>query len=588
MRRPTALVALLLALALTVALAGCAGMPTSGPVVETESDELAPSGQGAPFIVPLPPREGASRPEIVRGFINAMQAWPSQTATAEEYLTTDAASAWHPQNATITYATPPSPREDGGDIAVALPDANHLDGRGAWQGKLPLRQRDITFPMAYENGQWRIDAAPNALIVPENWFADRYRQVSLYFFDPTASILAPEPVFVPRGDQLATTLAESLLMGPGPGLEQVEQSFIPPGLEVAVGVTVSDDGVADILLTGDPGQLSPGTVDLMMVQFAWTLRQEPQIEAIQLSIGGQPVPLPGGVATYPVDTGLEYDPAGFQATPLLHGLSRGRVVAGTAPLLTPVDGPLGRRGYHLRSVGVNLAGSVAAGVTDSGTAVLRGPIGEDGRVRTVATGDDLLRPGWDFFDRTWLVDNARDGAQVSYVDARTHEQRRVRVPGITGEDVRTFLVSRDGTRLLAVVRRPVRDVIMVSRIQHDANGRVVGAVDAERIDLGDVSGLPILDLVWRSSSTLAVLNPLTTTQSEVTSASVNGAPISPDLASTAIDGRLDALAGSPVDSDDEPIYGVIAGRKGGLIDIGSADRRPIPFEEPTTAVVYVG
>jgi hypothetical protein len=573
----------ILVLALVLGLAGCAGLPEDGPVVETQSDELATTGQGAPFIVPLPPRDDASRPEIVRGFINAMQAWPSQTATAEEYLTSDAAAAWRPQESTITYASPPSPREVGQDVVITLPGANHLDSRGGWQGPLPTRQRVVEFPMVYEDGEWRIDAAPNALMVPETWFADRYRQASLYFFDPTASILTPEPVFVPRGDQLATTLTESLLMGPGPGLEQVDKSFVPPGLEVAVGVTVSEDGVADLLLTGDPGQLSPNTVDLMMVQFAWTLRQEQRIESIKLSIGGQPVALPGGVASYPVDSGPEFDPSGFQATPLLFGLSRGRVVAGTAPVLTPVDGPLGERPFGLRSVGVNLDGTSVAGVTADGTRVLGGPIGEEGGVHTVATGTSFLRPAWDFFDRMWLVDRTSAGARVSYVDSHSDGPRSLRIPGITGERVRMFLVSRDGTRFVAVVGPSTREALVVSRIKHTANGRVVGAVDAERIDVGDESGLPVADIVWRSSSTLAVLNRLSASFSEVAPASVDGAPMNPEIAATTVEGKLRGLAGSPVST--EPIYGIT--RKG-LIDIGSADRRPLEFEGPTTAVDYVG
>ena len=41
-------------------------------------------------------------------------------------------------------------------------------------------------------------------------------------------------------------------MGPARTCGRVVQSFVPPGLEVAVGVTV-DDGVADIPLQGDAG-----------------------------------------------------------------------------------------------------------------------------------------------------------------------------------------------------------------------------------------------------------------------------------------------------------------------------------------------
>ena len=53
--------------------------------------------------------------------------------------------------------------------------------------------------MDREDGEWRIAKAPDALIVPRTWFAPRFRQVSLYFFDPTGQILVPEPVFVPSG-----------------------------------------------------------------------------------------------------------------------------------------------------------------------------------------------------------------------------------------------------------------------------------------------------------------------------------------------------------------------------------------------------
>ena len=72
----------------------------------------------------------------------------------------------------------------------------------------------MTFPMVFEEGEWRIDEAPDALIVPETWFEQWFRQVSLYFFDPTATMLVPEPVYVPRGEALATTLTRGLLMGP--------------------------------------------------------------------------------------------------------------------------------------------------------------------------------------------------------------------------------------------------------------------------------------------------------------------------------------------------------------------------------------
>ena len=59
---------------------------------------------------------------------------------------------------------------------------------------------------------------PDALMVPRVWFEEPVPAASLYFFDPTARILVPEPVFVPGGDQVASSLVNGLLAGPAPTL----------------------------------------------------------------------------------------------------------------------------------------------------------------------------------------------------------------------------------------------------------------------------------------------------------------------------------------------------------------------------------
>ena len=93
-----------------------------------------------------------------------------------------------------------------------------------------------------------------------------------------------------------------------------------------------------------------------------------------------------------------------------------------------------------------------------------------GQVRTVTTGTDFLRPAWDFSDRMWLVDRNGGSARVFQVDPEGERVAPVRVPGLTGERVRMFLVSRDSTRLVAVVRRDKEDLLLVSRIEHNAAG----------------------------------------------------------------------------------------------------------------------
>ncbi|MDF1606342.1 LpqB family beta-propeller domain-containing protein [Nocardioides sp. YIM 152315] len=569
-------------LAAAVMLGGCVGIPTDGPVVETQSGG-GDAGDPGVYIDPRPPQTGDTRAGIVQGFLAAMQATPIQTNTAREFLTEDAAASWTPDDETITYAGTPRVTESGVGVSVSLSDPVRLDAQGAWQGPLPRGRHTFEVPMAFEDGEWRIDRAPNALIVPESWFARRYRQVSLYYFDPTASILAPEPVYVPTGKQLASTLTQALLLGPGEGLDRVVRSFIPPGL-TNFSVPISDEGVADIALKGDAGDLTPQSIELMMAQLAWTLRQETAIEALRVSIDGEAVPLPGGVSAYRVDGGSEYDPSGWQASPLLYGLRDGRLASGTDGTLEPVSGPMGADALGVRSVGVSLTASRAAGVSDDGSSVVVAPVSgtEEGEVRTVVTGaTDLLKPAWDASDRMWLVDRTAAGAVVSYVDGQRHHE--LDVPGVSGRQVRGFVVSRDGTRLIAVVRTPAGDVLRLSRVARDRSGRVLWATPARRISGDPDRDLPIRAIAWRRPTLLGILSPFASTSlAQLHAASVDGSP-APDGSSTTREGPVRSLAGSP--AADDPLLGV---SRRALTNLSADGRQTLPVAEGTTGITYVG
>ena len=92
--------------------------------------------------------------------------------------------------------------------------------------------------MVEEDDEWRIASAIDALIVPDTWFNDRYRPASVYYLDPTASILVPEQVFV-RSDQVTGSLVQRAARRPGAGpLDDVVRSFVPQGLTSGLSVPV--------------------------------------------------------------------------------------------------------------------------------------------------------------------------------------------------------------------------------------------------------------------------------------------------------------------------------------------------------------
>ncbi len=91
------------------ALTGCVALPEAGPVVEVEqSGGSATDTGGAAAIDARPPQEGMSAAEVVKGFLDAMQAWPTELSTAKQFLSSETRSTWSPAG-TIVYedALPP-------------------------------------------------------------------------------------------------------------------------------------------------------------------------------------------------------------------------------------------------------------------------------------------------------------------------------------------------------------------------------------------------------------------------------------------------------------------------------------------------
>ena len=570
-----------------LAAAGCTGLPTSGPIVETTSvpevDQARPMG-----IDPDAPEPGASRAEIANGFLNAMKAWPRSFDVARSYLAGDAQAAWSPEQSTITYADRGPLTEVGNTVALRLVDPARLDEKGAWAGALLGDDSQLRLRMVKEDGEYRIVDPPDEQIVPNDWYAERFRRANLYFLDPTSRILVPEPVFVPVGEQLASTLVQRLLAGPP--ADGVTTTAFPSGLTVELSVPVSDTGVADIRLEGAPPPRSPDVVDRMLAQLAWTLGQE-GITSIRLTISGQEMRdsgAPGGAANdFDVNSAPELDPAGYRASLDLYGLSEGRLVTGTRQDLVPVDGPLGTRAAGVRSVAIDLTGETVAAVSLDGTRLLQAPVSspgdtEPGEITTlVDDASNLLPPVWDFDGRLWLVDRTGDGVTVSYIARGERREVEVEVPGVSGRQVRAFLVSRDGTRFVAVVRSRGVDQVRVGRILLREDPGVVRVLPTQPIEIDGVGpNRRIVDLAWATTTTFAALTPVVSGERyEVRTLGVDGAPTESDT--TSVNGKVTGLVGSPA-----PGSKLYALTRASLFDVASLTSSA--FATEVTWLTYAG
>lgn len=571
--------ALVVGLALALALAGCVRMPSQGPVVEMPPGEQDGPAAGT-YYDPRPPSPDATREEVVSGFLEAMKATPIRTSVAAQYLSEQAQDSWSPQSGIITYSGV-GPVESGSDLTVELSDAQLYDDRGAWVRRLGPQASTLRLPVVMESGEWRIDGAPDALVVPASWFADRYQRVSLYFFDPTGRVLVPEPVQVPLGDQTATALVRGLLAGPRDGLGGVLRSYLPQGADLALSsVPISDAGVAEVSLKGGtrPGAVGPVT-EQMVAQLAWTLRQEPRVRAIRVVVDGQVLTAPDGSQEMPLDSGAAYDPTGAQASSDLFALQEGLLVRGPFGDPQPTGGQFGIRDLGLSSLGVDPTGTEVAGVTGDASAVLRTSVEnpDEPVVELVSGATDVLPPAWDLGDRLWLVDRPSGGARVLL--ATGDQVRSITVPGVSGSRVLAMRVSRDGSRLVTVVRRPGGDRLLVSRVRHDERGRVLGVGRPDRVRVGSDSPRRIVDVGWRSATALVVLSRLESDLLEASVHSVDGAPGTPEVGPIRLRGRRGQVVGSPVTG--EPVLVRVGGRVTDLDD-------PVPSVPGPPGVDWMG
>jgi hypothetical protein len=123
------------------------------------------------------------------------------------------------------------------------------------------------------------------------------------------------------------------------------------------------------------------------------------------------------------------------------------------------------------------------------------------------------------------------------------------------------VLSRDGTRLVAQIRRGGRDSLVVSRVQRDAKGRVRAVGRAVPLPLTGAGSPQIRDLGWRTPGSLAVLSGPTAGTSQVLVVKIDGSSTPEDLSTDAELFRDQAVRLVTSPAVGSPLYiGTVAGQ----------------------------
>jgi hypothetical protein len=498
------LATLVTALVISVALAGCGGIPMSGSV--KAGGAISDDVEVDPDFAPQGPRTGASQEDILSDFIAAATDPSSDYSVAREFLASTFAEDWEPDaNTTIRSGQGTARRVSETEIDYALvtaasvgPDGRYTEGERA--------SATLAFSFVKERDEWRINSAPPGIVLADDSFDNVFGEFALYFFDPTYRYLVPDVRWFPKRSSTSIRVVEALLGGQSSWLSNgALVTAFPAGTALGDGLVDVTSGVATVDLTEEARSASATERDRMRQQLSASIGT---VASVVITIGGLPVTAPDTNTTASIANPQ------VEAAPLI--LREGAFGFGTAAETTPIPDLSDRvealsptavalaRGKQ--SAAVLAAGGVYSVSTDSESPVL------------VDSRGGLVAPS---IDEAGLIWSAQQSSAASL---------RVFEPDGTAHDLATTLpadarvasiaVSRDGSRVLFYLTTSVSTQLVVYGIIRQ---------DTIPVALGEPFPLPTDDgaaigAAWLDNRTVATLSTATGSPDEtvVTAVEIGG------------------------------------------------------------------
>jgi len=482
-------------LLMCVGLTACSGVPTSGPI--EQGPEIAVAGQDQFIrVIARPPVSGMSPEDLVRGFQEASASADGAYVVAREYLTGKAAALWDPgvgvavyDKSGLTYTSNSDSVEVQGNLMGSI------DATGQYAVANPGVKLEDSYGLTKVDGEWRLSSVPAGLVLGPGDIDRGFRALDLYYFTRDFGTLVPAPVTIPVSSAgMATQLVRGLLAGPTSWIAPSVRTGFPEGTRLALDSVPVVDGVAQVALSSEVLQADDATRKALSAQVAWTLRQVPSIGSFRLTVGGQPVVVPGQSSVQSVSSWNEYNP-----DPAVKGAiavnERGLVSVAADNKLEV----LGQVKPVIVAPAVDFGATQIAGLSLDRRSLWTARYGGAQRGVKRYAGAELSRPSWDSAGDIWLVDRGN-----GLVLIRAGVAGRIAIgglpAGVRDADLLAVSISRDGTRAGLLVRRGTRVEPMVARVERSAD--VVRVSEPIRIEsvLTDA-----VDLAWSDSGTLAVL-----------------------------------------------------------------------------------
>jgi len=476
-----------------------AQVPTEGPIQQGEQVGVDREDQFI-RVIARGPREGMSSGQVVQGFLDASASFDDNHAVARQFLTTDASKNWDTDAGVAVYDGVPSLQDLGQSVVMTAVESGTIATNGRFALAPPNSDLKNVFGLVRVDGEWRIDSVPQGLLLSQSDVDRAFRSFAVYYFNPQFDTLVPDARMVPViGPGLATTLVRRLLEGPSDWLLPAVRTGFPDGVHLNIDAVPIEAGVAKVDLTANARKADDGTRQAMTQQVVWTLKQLPDVQAVDITAGGQPLLVPGAASPQPRDSWPAVDPNGMPPGSAGYATRPEGVVRLIPDGVRPVPGSAGSGSKTLVDIAVSLDSQTVAGIDPEG-AVWKGRLAEGApliRIREAGSPTGLT---FDRSDSVWMVDSSV--GLISVAGDSSFEP--ISVNGLTS---RTNLIaaipSRDGTRAALIVRDGPRTSLMLARVIRTLGGGASITIDAPiRIESRLVE---VVDVAWSGANSLSVL-----------------------------------------------------------------------------------
>lgn len=478
------------ALAVTaLLLAGCSELPVAGEVHVGSTE-----GPNDTNIVyqPSPPAPGAKPEEIINGFLTAANAGGT-FRVAKLYLDPTFATKWRPRSRVLVQGAQPAITSvSSSDFSVKVPTTAEVDDHGVFEPS--TKTVPLDFHLVQRGGQWRIDRAPNGIVLGQSVFQKLYTPQPLQFFDSSWTRLVPDLRWFPPASSSTTlptpaSVVTALIDGPAGAIAGSVTVNALRGATLA-GIDSGDGDVTTVVLTVPGANPSADTLTRMQQQLIRSLMR-PTPAALRLQVNGVVAPQVKALVTQP-------------GSLLPYVVSDGKFGTMAVGGAVTEDRTLGKRITELKPDAVTV--SVRQGLAAVLTRTKDVAIVTAAAQRVIDTRSSLLPPTLD--QRGWVYSVPKDS--LGGLRASNAKGRSVNVLGdLGGATVTSIEASPDGTRLLVFLQSATGPnagpEAFVAGIKRSADGTPTGLTSARYpVDLGGNTGLG-LDATWVDDGDVAVL-----------------------------------------------------------------------------------